>query len=211
MQATRQQILDYIRRQGRATVKNLDSFLKLTPTGVRQHLTVLEREGLITAHEERGRVGRPALVYKLSAKGDSLYPKSYDQLANALLEEVRTLAGAQVLQTVLRRVASSFAEPYADQLEGLSLAERVQEATSIIQERGCLAEASQDGDDWLIKQFTCPFPKVAGEHSCACSLDVEFVRQLVGADARLTTSLLRDDAACTFRIRPVEVSAATRR
>ena len=211
MQATRQQILDYIRRQGQATVKNLDTFLNLTPTGVRQHLTVLEREGLITAHEERGRVGRPALVYKLSAKGDGLYPKLYDQLANALLEEVRTLAGAEVLQTVLRRVASSFAEPYADRLEGLSLSERVQEATSIIQERGCLAEASQDGDDWLIKQFTCPFPKVAGEHSCACSLDVEFVRQLVGADARLTTSLLRGDAACTFRIRPVEVSAGTRR
>ena len=62
-----------------------------------------------------------------------------------------------------------------------------------------------------IQQFTCPFPKVAGENSCACSMDVEFVRQLVGADARLTTSLLRDDGVCTFRIRPVEVSAGSRR
>ena len=91
------------------------------------------------------------------------------------------------------------------------LAERVQEATAIIQERGCLAEASQEGDDWVIKQFTCPFPNVAGENSCACSLDVEFVRQLVGADARLTTSLLRDDDACTFRIRPVEAPAGSKR
>jgi predicted ArsR family transcriptional regulator len=211
MQATRQQILDFIRRHGRATVKDLDTFLQLTPTGVRQHLTVLEREGLVTAQEERGRVGRPALVYKLSEQGDALYPKSYDQLANALLEEVRALTGAQALQTLLRRVASNFAAPYMAQLENRPLAERVQEATSIIQERGCLAEASQDGDDWLIKQYTCPFPNVAGENSCACSLDVEFVRQLVGADARLTTSLLRDDPACTFRIRPVEVPAGSRR
>ena len=210
MQATRQQILDFIRRQGRATVKDLDGFLHLTPTGVRQHLTVLEREGLITAHEERGRVGRPALVYKLTEKGDALYPKSYDQLANALLDEVRALTGAQALQTLLRRVASNFAQPYVARLEGRSLSERVQEATSIIQERGCLAEASQEGDDWLIKQYTCPFPNVAGANSCACSLDVEFVRQLAGADARLTTSLLRDDAACTFRIRPVEVLAGNR-
>ena len=93
MQATRQQILDFIRRHRRATVRNLDTFLHLTSTGVRQHLTVLEREGLITAHEERGRVGRPALVYELSPKGDALYPKSYDQLANALLDEVRALTG----------------------------------------------------------------------------------------------------------------------
>ena len=174
-------------------------------------MTGLEREGLVTAHEERGRVGRPALVYKLTAKGDALYPKSYDQLSNALLEEVRALTGAQALQTLLRRVASSFAAPYKDRLEGRPLAERVQEATAIIQERGCLAEASQEGDDWVIKQYTCPFPNVAGENSCVCSLDVEFVRQLVGADARLTTSLLRGDAACTFRIRPVEVPAEHKR
>ena len=56
MQATRQQILDYIRRQGRATVKDLDGYLSLTSTGVRQHLTVLEREGLVAAQEKRGRV-----------------------------------------------------------------------------------------------------------------------------------------------------------
>ena len=211
MQATRQQILDYIRRQGRATVKDLGTLLHLTPTGVRQHLTVLEREGLVTAHEERGRVGRPALVYKLTSKGDALYPKSYDQLSNVLLEEVRALAGAEALQTLLRRVASSFAAPYMDRLEGRPLSERVQEATAIIQERGCLAEASQEGDDWLIKQYTCPFPNVADKNSCVCSLDVEFVRQLVGADARLTTSLLRGDDACTFRLRPVEVVAENKR
>ncbi len=211
MQATRQQILDYIRRQGRATVKDLDSFLKLTSTGIRQHLTVLEREGLITAHEDRGRVGRPALVYKLTEKGDALYPKSYDQLANVLLEEVRELAGAEALQTLLRRVATRFAEPYKERLEGRPLSERVREASQIIQERGCLAECSQDGDDWLISQYTCPFPNVAGQNSCVCSLDVEFVRQLVGADARLTTSLLRGDDACTFRIRPVDAPARSGR
>lgn len=208
MQATRQQILDYLRREGRATVKDLDAHLSLTSTGVRQHLTVLEREALVEAHEERGRVGRPALVYRLTDKGDALYPKSYDELAKVLLEEVRDLVGAQALQTLLRRVATRFADPYRERLEGLPLRERVAEASRIIEERGCLSDFVRDGGDWLIRQYTCPFPKVAGENSCVCSLDVEFVRQLVGADARLTTSLLREDGACTFRIRPVSEPAA---
>ncbi len=208
MQATRQQILDYLRRHGRATVKDLDSYLSLTSTGVRQHLTVLEREGLVEAQEERGRVGRPALVYRLTEQGDALYPKSYDELANVLLEEVRELAGGQALQTLLRRVATRFADPYRERLENHPISERVHEASRIIGERGCLSECVQDGDDWLILQYTCPFPKVAGQNSCVCSLDVEFIRQLVGADARLTTSLLRDDRACTFRIRQVERPAA---
>ena len=201
MQATRQQIVDYLRRHSRATVKELNTHLGLTSTGVRQHLTVLEREGLVDAQEERGHVGRPALVYRLTDEGDALYPKSYDQLANILLEEVREVAGGQALQTLLRRTATRFADPYRARLEGRSLAERVQETSKIIQERGSLSEAVQDGDDWLIKQYTCPFPKVAEENSCVCALDVEFVRQLVGADARLSTSLLRGDDCCTYRIR----------
>ena len=208
MQATRQQILDYLRSHGQATVKDLDAFLGLTSTGVRQHLTVLEREDLVEAHEERGHVGRPALVYQLTEQGDALYPKKYDQLANVLLDEMREVTGAQTFQTMLRRVATRFADPYRDRVENKPLPERVIAATEIIRERGCEADAVKDGDGWLIRQFTCPFPKVAGENSCVCTLDVEFVRQLVGTDARLTTSLLRGDRCCTFRVRDAAPAAA---
>jgi predicted ArsR family transcriptional regulator len=209
MQATRQQILDYLRQHGRATVKDLDAHLALTSTGVRQHLTVLEREGLVEAHEERGHVGRPALVYRLTEQGDALYPKAYDQLAMLLLEEVRQRGSAQ-LQSVVRGVATRFAEPYRDRLEGKPLAARVEEASAIIRERGFLADCREDGDGWLIEQYTCPFPRVARENSCVCALDVEFVRQLVGADARLSTSLLRGDPACTFRVRETQPASARR-
>ena len=208
MHATKQQILDYLRRQGQATVRELDRYLGLTSTGVRQHLTVLEREGLVEAHEERGHVGRPAFVCRLTEIGDGLYPKQYDQLANILLEEVRDLAGAQALQTLLRRVAVRFAEPYQGRLDGRSLPERVAEATNIIHKRGSEVDCVQDGDDWLIRQYTCPFPKVAGQNSSVCSLDVAFVRKLVGVDVRLSTSLLRGDHACTYRVRPAQPTSA---
>src|SRR3990167_9315351 len=75
MQSTRQHILEYLQRQGRATVKELGNLLGLTSTGIRQHLTVLERDGLVDAREERGRVGRPTLVYSLTEKADALFPK----------------------------------------------------------------------------------------------------------------------------------------
>ena len=115
---------------------------------------------------------------------------------------MRELAGAQAFQTLMRRVATRFADPYRARVEGKPLAERIIATTEIIRERGSEVDCSQDGDGWLIRQFTCPFPKVAGENSCVCALDVEFVRQLAGSDARLTTSLLRGDRCCTFRVRP---------
>lgn len=210
MQATRQQILDFVRREGTATVKELNVHLGLTSTGVRQHLTVLEREGFVDAREQRGHVGRPALVYRLTEKGIALFPNAYDQLTNILLKEVRELSGAQALQTLLRRSANRFAEPYASRVEGRPLPERVVEASQIIRERGSLADCTEEEGGWLIQQYTCPFPKVAGQNSCVCALDVEFVRQLVGADARLTTSLLRGDRCCTYRIRSPETASAPR-
>jgi len=201
MQATRQEILDYLRRRGQATVRDLGAHLALTPTGIRQHLTVLERDGMIEAHEERGRVGRPALVYRLTSAGDGLFPKKYDALANALIDEARVLLGPEALQKLMKNVAARFAEPYMARLEGKSPNERTEEATKILQERGCMAEQTWDGEDLLIAQHACPFPNVATRNSAVCALDVEFVRRLVGADARLTTSLLRGDDACTYRVR----------
>ncbi|HZP57713.1 MAG TPA: helix-turn-helix domain-containing protein [Dehalococcoidia bacterium] len=203
MQATRQEILDYLRRRSQATVKELGAHLGLTSTGIRQHLTILERDGLVEAREERGHVGRPALVYRLSDRGDALYPKKYDALANALIEEARALLGPEPLQRLMKNVAARFAEPYLPRLEGKTPRERVQEAAQILQERGCLADCAEQGEDALIRQMTCPFPNVATRNSAVCALEVEFVRRLVGADARLTTSLLRGDDACTYRIRAV--------
>ena len=201
LQPTRRQILDHLRLHSQATVKDLGQLLGLTSTGIRQHLTVLERDGLVEAREERGHVGRPALVYHLTEQGDALYPKLYDSLANALLDELRSIAGPDSLQKVLRRVASRFAEPYLERLEDKPLAERVAETAHIIEERGCTADFTMRDGDWHVSQYTCPFPNVARCNSGVCAMEVEFVRRLTGADARLVSCLLRGDRSCTYRIR----------
>jgi DeoR family suf operon transcriptional repressor len=204
MQATRQDILDHLHRESRATVKELASVLGLTFTGVRQHLTVLERDDLVVAREERGRVGRPAFVYSLTAKGEALYPKNYDVLANMLMEEIRAIAGADSLQRVLRRISARMADQRMDRVEGRPLGERVEETVQIMREMGCIADAERKGDEFFLHQCTCPYPNVARRNSGVCALEVDYVRRLTGADARLVTSLLRGDRACTYRIRPVQ-------
>src|SRR3972149_11583881 len=118
MQATRHQILEYLQRHGRATVKEFGALLGLTSTGIRQHLTVLERDALVEAREERGRVGRPTLVYSLTEKADSLFPKSYDVLASVLLEEIRATEGNEKLHQMLHNVAQGLAAPHPRPVAG---------------------------------------------------------------------------------------------
>ncbi|MEX1194290.1 MAG: winged helix-turn-helix transcriptional regulator [Dehalococcoidia bacterium] len=208
MQTTRQQILEYLRRHGRGTVKELGALLGLTSTGIRQHLTVLERDGLVAAHEERGRVGRPTLVYGLTATADALFPKAYDQLVSVLLEEMRATAGNDQLYKMLQRVAQRLAEPHADRVEGKPLGERVQVAATILEEQGCIAEVTETGGEYFIDEYSCPFPKAAERDRSVCALHVEFVRIITGADTRLTRSLMRGECACTYRVRPATVAEA---
>ncbi len=208
IQSTRQQILEYLQRHGRATVKELGSLLGLTSTGIRQHLTVLERDGLVDAHEERGRVGRPTLVYSLTEKADSLFPKTYDALASVLLEEIRCSHGNERLHELLRQVAERMAAPYSERMEGKPLAERVRETVVIMEEQGCVVDCRQEDGDYYIDEFTCPFPKVAQQDHAVCVLHVDFIRILTGADTRLTESLLRGQRACTHRVRGREKRAA---
>jgi len=214
MQSTRQQILEYLQRHGRGTVKELGLLLGLTSTGIRQHLTVLERDGLVDAREERGRVGRPTLVYSLTEKADSLFPKTYDVLANVLLEEIRSTQGNEKLHQLLQNVAHRLADTYTERVEGKPLPERVKETARIMEEQGCVVDAHETDGEYFIDEYTCPFPKTAERDRAVCALHVEFVRVLSGGDTRLTRSLLRGERACTYRIRtraeefPVKVASA---
>lgn len=202
MQSTRRRILEYLQRNGRGTVKELGGLLALTATGIRQHLTVLERDGLVSAREERGRVGRPTLVYSLTNEADSLFPKEYDVLASVLLEEIRATDGNEKLHNLLHNVAARLAAPYRDRVQGKPKAERVKETARIMEEQGCLVDVSESNGEYYIDEYTCPFPKTAERDRAVCALHVDFVRILSGDDARLTRSLLRGERACTYRIRP---------
>jgi predicted ArsR family transcriptional regulator len=202
MQTTRQQILEHLQRHGRATVKELGQLLRLTSTGIRQHLTVLERDGLVLAREERGRVGRPTLVYTLTEKAESLFPRSYDELAAALLEEIRASEGSERLYQLLHRVAQRLAESFWDRVQGKSLAQRVEETALILEEQGCLVDWEQRDGEFFLHEFTCPFSKVAKQDSSVCTLHLDLVRLLTGGETRLVRSLLRGERVCTYRIRP---------
>ena len=209
MQATRQQILDFLRRHGQATVKEIAEHLGLTATGIRQHLTLLERDDLVSTHEERGHVGRPALVYKLTARGDALYPKQYDDLANALIEEARSVLGPQALARLMKSVAARFAETHAPD-SSAPLPERVREVAALLEGRGNVVSWTAEGGDYAITKHTCPYWNVATKNSIVCALDVEYLRQLVGEDLRLTTSLLRGDDCCTFHIKTAGAESTPR-
>src|SRR5215467_3390745 len=101
--STRGQIVTLLRRSSH-TVDELAQELHLTHTAVRAHLAALERDGLVQQRSERRGSGKPSSVYDLTPAAEYLFPKSYDQLLDQLLDILDDRNSAGDVDTLLREV-----------------------------------------------------------------------------------------------------------
>src|SRR6266540_4268334 len=84
--STREQILVLLRRHGRLSAPRLADLLKINSVGVRRHLGLLERDGLVEATVEKPKRGRPAASYACRVDGATLAERT-DALAEVLSEQ----------------------------------------------------------------------------------------------------------------------------
>src|SRR2546423_11670604 len=68
--ASREGIINLLRTRGGVHADELASSLGVSKQCVRKHLDMLERDGYVEHNQERGERGRPAHVYRLTAKAD---------------------------------------------------------------------------------------------------------------------------------------------
>jgi predicted ArsR family transcriptional regulator len=93
------------------------------------------------------------------------------------------------------------AAPYAGRVAGRPLAERVEETAAIMREQGGVVDPPRaEGGAYYMDVHTCPFPVAASLNRAVCAFRVQWVSILTGGDVRLTSSILRNQPACTFRI-----------
>src|SRR6516162_320681 len=101
--STRGQIVRLLRRSSR-TVDELTQALDLTHTAVRAHLAALERDGLVQQRSERRGSGKPSSVYDLTEASEYLFPKSYGQLLDQLLDVLSEREPTGNVEMLLREV-----------------------------------------------------------------------------------------------------------
>jgi predicted ArsR family transcriptional regulator len=119
------QILKLLQQQGVLTIKDIEASLGVTTTAVRQQLTTLQAEGLLSIAKVREKRGRPHATYRLSDKGQKLFARGYENLAQLLLEEVLELTEPERVRQLLQRVSSRLGAQYAQDVQGAELADRL--------------------------------------------------------------------------------------
>jgi predicted ArsR family transcriptional regulator len=198
------EVLELIRRKGRASAETIAADLGVTPNAVRQHLTNLEREGFVVSHPERRGRGRPSLLFGLTERADSVFPKRYGQLATMVLQEVQEMGGPEALDEVFARVAARHAEAISRDIEGLAFDEKLHRVVAWISRAGTLAEQTETAEGVRITIHNCPFRNTALKFPQVCTLTPQLISRLLDSAVSQSDSIHRRDPYCSFVVqRPV--------
>jgi predicted ArsR family transcriptional regulator len=198
MKSTRERILQTLLRQPRRTINELAEAVGINPISVRHHLTNLQVEGLVGAEEERHGVGRPRLVYFLTEHGMERFPTRYLRLTTRLLAQMKESMPEPVVSKLFSEMADGLAAEYASQVRGLSMEERLEVASSLLEEEGFSVEWEKDGSQYRIHEISCPYLQIGQRHPEICTVDQTLISRMLAVPAEKVECILSGDAKCTY-------------
>ena len=196
--STRMEVLELLRRKGRCSAETIANDLGVTPNAVRQHLTNLERDGFVAAQPERSGRGRPSLLFALTERADSVFPKRYGQLATMVLQEVQEMGGPDALDEIFARVAARHAQVIMRDLDGLDFDEKLRRVVAWIGRAGTLVEQTESTEGVKVTIHNCPFRNTALKFPQVCTITPQLISRLTGAAISQAESIHRRDPYCSF-------------
>src|SRR3982074_899476 len=196
--STRMEVLELLRLKGRCSAETIATDLGITPNAIRQHLTNLERDGLVISHPEKSGRGPPALMFELTERADSVFPKRYGQLATMVLQEVQEMGGPDALDEVFARVAERHASAIERDLVDLDLDQKLRRVVAWIGRAGTLAEQTETAEGVKVSIHNCPFRNTALKFPQVCTITPQLISRLTGAAVSQAESIHRHDPYCSF-------------
>lgn len=179
------------------TLEQLSTHLGVSRNAVRQHVTALERDGLVSAQGVRPGSRRPSRTYGLTELGAEEFPRRYDMLALSLLEALRATVGDDTTEAVLEALVERVAARWLPALEPLEPTARIAEVVRIMNGLGYHAHGN-GATTTAIEAVNCVYHRVARETRAVCRFDERLLSRLTGAKVRLTSCMAEGDGTCVF-------------
>jgi len=198
LKSTRERILQALLRQPRRTINELAEAVGINPISVRHHLTNLQVEGLVAAEEERHGVGRPRLVYALTADGLEKFPTRYLRLTTRLLTQMKESMPGPLVSKLFTQVADDLASEYAEEMQGLSVEQRLEKVKLLLADEGFTVEWERKGEQYQIHEISCPYFQIGVNHPEVCAVDQELISKMLALPAEKIQCVLNGSAHCIY-------------
>lgn len=200
----KKKLLYYLKIMQQAGLEELANVMKISRMAVHKHLAALQKRGLVEGVETRGHVGRPRMVYQLTTRSKTVFPRSYSAIASYALDFIERNMGKEAVQKVLHERQNELFDQYYKRLKDLDFDERVRQLAKIRDEEGYMAESkkeSKSGGKYVLFEYNCPIIHIAEKHWEACLAETELFEKLLDADIDTTHRAAKGDLVCRFAIK----------
>lgn len=199
MPTTRGKLLELLlRHKAGLTVDELGEKLSISRNAIRQHLSALERDGLVAVGKVRRGVGRPSQAYMLTPLGEEQFPRQYSLLSEWVLTSVMELHGPDGTAALLKQIADRLTQQYGPQIRGDTAKERAESVATLLNELGYVAQLEQTDQGNAITAINCVYHNLASQFPEVCQLDITLIQQLTGAHVDHTECMVRGGQCCRF-------------
>lgn len=202
MKSTKDRILQTLLRHPKITINEIAEAVGINAISVRHHLSNLEKEGLISAEEQRHGVGRPRLVYSLTEDGMERFPTKYLRLTTRLLTQMKETLPGPAVAKLFSQVAEDMAKEYSERMKGLSMEERLDFVKDLLAQEGFTVEWEKKGKEYQIHEITCPYYQIGIAHPEVCTIDQTLISKMLALPANKVQCILNGAAHCTYVVQP---------
>jgi len=186
------------------TVEDLSKGLGITDNAVRQHLTALERDGMVARGETQSTGGRPEHLYGLTIAGQELFPRHYSWFAELLVDSLREEQGNDALRKRLEGMGKAVGSQVAARLTSIKdRAERIRALAGIMRELGYQSGSIDPAEEKLpaIEAVNCVFHSLAKRYPEVCHFDLAMMSEVVGRDVIHDECMVRGGHVCRFKFK----------
>jgi predicted ArsR family transcriptional regulator len=196
--ATRDRVLQLLRSTA-GTIAEVARLVGLTANGVRAHLAILERDGLVrrAGVRRRGSRGKPAQLYVATERAEAAlsraYPPALTALAETLADELPPRELLAVFGRAGKRIANSRAAAPSVPASSRDTAQ------ALLESLGAAVTLRTVGGETVLEGAACPLAAAVSRCPATC----EMVRSLLaqGARARVVTRCVHGPSPrCRFAI-----------
>ena len=205
--STREKVLQTMLSRQRCTINELAEAVDINPISVRHHIARLEAEGLVTSQEERHGVGRPRRLYFLTEHGIDHFPSRYLKLTIRLLEQLKGSMPKAMVNSLFTQMAEEMASEYEVEARSLNLEQRLDLVTNMLNNEGFTVDWEKQGDQYLIREISCPYYRIGQNHPEVCAVDQTLISTVLSVPAEKVNCVLNGDTYCTYivsSLNPVE-------
>jgi len=201
LETTRGQIVTLLRRSAQ-TVDELAQALGLTDNAVRNHLSILERDGIVRQEGvRRGQgAGKPAVVYEVHPDAEPLFSRAYEPVLTAVLDvlvaELPAEQAVDLLHKVGRRVGMSAGGPASGTLDA-----RAAVAAAVLRSLGGDVDVITEDGTVVLRGSGCPLSSTVARRPEMCHAVESLVSEIIGAPVRECCARGQRPRCC-FRVQP---------